>query len=243
VQVMSPHLLEPGKIWLPDASKVSGDIVAVGGDLSTERLILAYSKGIFPWYNRAGQYVWWSPLERCILRPDAVTVSSSMRKAIKTFPRFTADQAFDEVIESCAEMRKGHTWILKEMIAAYKELAKMGFAHSIEVWDNSDTIIGGLYGVSIGEVFFGESMFSRKSNASKAALIALARYVQSKGWTMIDCQVTNDHLVSMGAHEIPREKFLAELKPITSRRTIQGSWSSDFEKFIASHPSFFDLKK
>lgn len=240
---MSPHLLEPGKIWLPDPSEISGDIVAIGGDLTTERLILAYSKGIFPWYNRSGQYVWWSPLERCILRPEEVTISTSMRKALKTFPKFTADEAFDKVIENCAEIRKGNTWILKEMIAAYKDLAKLGFAHSIEVWDNDDTLVGGLYGVSIGEAFFGESMFSLKSNASKAALIALAWYVQSKGWKMIDCQVTNNHLLSMGAQEIARDTFLAELIPVTSRRTIQGSWSSDFESFILKNSSFADFMK
>ena len=238
---MTPHLLEPGKIWLPDPSKVSGDIVAFGGDLSTERLILAYSKGIFPWYNRTDQYVWWSPLERCVLRPDEVVVSTSMRKAIRTFHRISIDTAFDAVIENCAEMRKGSTWILKEMIAAYKELAKIGFAHSVEVWDHNEMLVGGLYGVSIGEAFFGESMFSRKSNASKAALIALARYVQSKGWKMIDCQVTNEHLVSMGAKEMPREIFLAELLHLTSRGTLQGSWTLDFEKFIAAHPSFVNV--
>ena len=236
---MSPHLLERGKIWLPDASNVSGDIVALGGDLSTERLLLAYSKGIFPWYNSTGQYVWWSPLERCILRPDEVVVSTSMRKAMKMFHRYSADQSFDEVIESCAELRKGNTWILKEMITAYKELAAMGFAHSIEVWDEDHALVGGLYGVSIGEAFFGESMFSRKSNASKAALIALARYVQSKGWKLIDCQVSNDHLVSMGAKEIPRKKFLTELLAVTSRRTFRGSWNNDFEKFMADNPTFY----
>jgi len=118
----------------------------------------------------------------------------------------------------------------------------MGFAHSIEVWDENDTLVGGLYGVSIGEAFFGESMFSRSSNASKAALIVLARYLHSKSWQMIDCQVTNDHLLSMGAQEIPREKFLAELMPVTARPTFQGSWSLDFENFISAHRFFLDFK-
>jgi leucyl/phenylalanyl-tRNA--protein transferase len=233
---MAPQFLEKGNIWLPDPEGETGDIVAVGGDLIPERLILAYSKGIFPWYNRTGQYVWWSPMERCILRPCEVSVTTSTRKSIKSFSRFTADHAFDDVIRYCAELRKGNTWILKEMIAAYNELAKMGFAHSIEVWDECGSLAGGLYGVSIGETFFGESMFTRKSNASKVALIALCRYLHSKGWKMIDCQVSNDHLLSMGAKEIPRKKFLTELRPLVSRPTFQGSWSKDFASFIAKNP-------
>jgi leucyl/phenylalanyl-tRNA--protein transferase len=192
----------------------SGGLLAVGGDLSPERLLLAYEKGIFPWYSDDTPVLWWSPDPRLVLFPDELKVSHSLKRVIrkKTFA-VTVDRAFREVIEACAQVRSSSgegTWITREMIAAYVRLHELGFAHSIESWQAGE-LAGGLYGVSLGLAFFGESMFIRKTDASKVALVSLVELLRSLGFHFIDCQTTTAHLMRFGAREIPRAEFLARL--------------------------------
>ena len=190
-------------------------LLAVGGDLSKERLVLAYRMGIFPWYSKGDPVLWWSPDPRLVLPVNAFHVSRSLKRVIEkgTF-RITFDTAFDRVISGCAARRqKGGrgTWIVPEMAAAYIGLHEAGIAHSVEAW-RGDDLAGGLYGVSLGRCFFGESMFTRMTNASKVALAALVSYIKSKGFDFVDCQVTSDHLLGMGAKEVSRDTFLAMLE-------------------------------
>jgi leucyl/phenylalanyl-tRNA--protein transferase len=184
-------------------------LLAVGGDLSAERLQAAYRRGIFPWYTEREPILWWCPDPRAVLYPEAVRVSRSLRRVMRQ-GRFTltADTAFDAVLEACAAPRPGQdgTWISRAMMAAYGRLHALGLAHSLEVW-REGRLVGGLYGVALGAVFFGESMFSRQSDTSKIALATLA----GMGFQLIDCQVPSAHLASMGAVEIPRERFLGHL--------------------------------
>ncbi|WP_207536365.1 leucyl/phenylalanyl-tRNA--protein transferase [Desertivirga arenae] len=186
-------------------------LLAVGGDLTEERLLQAYHLGIFPWYSEETPILWYSPHERFVLFPDRVKVSKSMKQVLKSGKfTITEDRAFSKVIMACAEAeREGQdgTWILQEMQEAYNKLHKAGFAHSVEVWFNNE-LVGGLYGVRVGKVFCGESMFSRISNASKSALIWMC---QHKGYQLIDCQVHTEHLESMGAEFISREQYMAFL--------------------------------
>ncbi|MBL7696568.1 MAG: leucyl/phenylalanyl-tRNA--protein transferase [Chitinophagaceae bacterium] len=185
-------------------------LLAVGGDLSTERLLLAYQSGIFPWYE--GEHIlWWCPDPRFVLFPENLVVSKSMRSIFKkNIFTFTANQAFEEVIGNCKRVpRKGQTstWITDEVKAAYTELHKKGYAHSAETWHDGK-LVGGLYGVRLGKVFFGESMFSNASNASKFAFISYVQKLQAEGVQLIDCQVYTEHLESLGAQMIPRRRFL-----------------------------------
>ncbi len=209
------YQLSDTEIWFPKPELAEDDgLLAVGGDLSPERLMLAYHHGIFPWYSDESPILWYSPHERFVLFPEKLKVSSSMVKVIKSGQlKITFDTAFDEVIEACASIRrqgeKG-TWITPEMRTAYINLHQSGFAHSVEVWEN-DILIGGLYGVVVNNVFCGESMFSKVSNASKAALIWLCR---NKEFLMIDCQVHTKHLESLGAELISRQEYLAYLNKI-----------------------------
>lgn len=187
-------------------------ILALGGDLSAERLIHAYQRGIFPWFNEGEPIVWYCPLERMVLYPEEVKVSKSMRKILRTSDfTITENKAFAEVIFNCKYIqREGQdgTWITDAMLSAYLQLHKLGIAKSIEVWRNQK-LVGGLYGIDLGNgVFCGESMFSKESNMSKVAFIHLA---QNCGYKLIDCQVYNDHLASLGAIEIPRKLFLSYL--------------------------------
>lgn len=184
-------------------------LLAVGGDLTPARLVNAYRRGIFPWFSEEQPILWWSPAPRCVIFPDAVHVSRRVRRRYNQ-GRFslTADQAFRAVIEACAEPRTDQlgTWITNEMVKAYVRLHAMGVAHSVEVHlDNQ--LAGGIYGLALGSVFFGESMFSKREDASKIALIALCRQLHQWGFTLLDCQVENPHLLSMGAREISREEF------------------------------------
>lgn len=185
-------------------------LLAVGGDLSTERLLLAYRSGIFPWYE--GKHIlWWSPDPRFVLFPEELKVSKSMKQLIKRDHfEFTVNKAFREVINNCktiARREQESTWITNDVKEAYSKLHELGFAHSAEVWQQGE-LVGGLYGIRMGTVFFGESMFSKKSNASKYAFIKFVDYLKSENLTLIDCQVYTEHLESLGARMITREKFI-----------------------------------
>lgn len=189
-------------------------LLAAGGDLSIERLISAYRHGIFPWFSDEDPILWWSPNPRCVLKPRDIHISRSMRKAIrKQHYCITFDKAFGEVIELCSSSRDrvGNTWITDEMKHAYTALHQQGIAHSLEVW-REGTLVGGLYGLAIGKLFFGESMFSLEANTSKVAYIALAKQLEHWQYALIDCQVQNDHLNSLGASEISRAEFLEYIK-------------------------------
>ncbi|MDX1759401.1 MAG: leucyl/phenylalanyl-tRNA--protein transferase [Arenibacter algicola] len=204
------------RLLFPDVEKADDDgLLAVGGDLSPERLLLAYKNGIFPWFNEDSMILWWSPDPRMVLFPNKIKISKSMAQVIKSNKfRITWNTQFEEVVNACSAIkRKGQagTWITPEMKSAYLKLHQMGIAKSIEVWEN-DNLVGGLYGIDLGNVFCGESMFSRKSNASKFAFISLAKELQQKEYKLIDCQVHTAHLESLGAEEIPRKQFIKILK-------------------------------
>lgn len=200
----------------PDISRAMREpdgLLAAGGDLSSARLLAAYRRGIFPWFDAGQPILWWSPDPRCVLVPGEFHASRRLRRELRrSEAQIRFNTGFDEVIASCAEPRPGQygTWITPDMIAAYTQLHADGWAHSIEVWWR-DTMIGGLYGLAIGRVFFGESMFSRKSNASKYALYALSQYLETRGFTLIDCQVMSRHLTSLGAILMPRSRFAETL--------------------------------
>lgn len=202
------------RLWFPplDAAEDCG-LLAVGGDLAPERLLFAYSLGIFPWYNEGEPILWWSPDPRCILPPDQIHISRSLRKTLRrAIYRLSFDRAFDAVIQACRDRRcREGTWISPEMQAAYRNLHRLGFAHSVECWEG-DRLVGGLYGVCLGRCFFGESMFSLRADASKVALVGLARSLDAAGFALIDCQQSTPHLLSLGAHEIPRDDFLQKLR-------------------------------
>lgn len=190
----------------PDLADPDG-LLAIGGDLRPERLILAYQNGIFPWFSEGDPICWYAPIERCVIFPGCVMVSKSMAKLIRDGKfKITYDQAFQEVIENCAKIgRKDQdgTWITRDMREAYVELHRRGYAHSVEVWRDEE-LIGGLYGIRINQVFCGESMFSKASNASKLALIWLCK---NNDFSLIDCQLPNEHLMSMGAEMIDNEMY------------------------------------
>lgn len=190
-------------------------LLAVGGDLSVDRLLLAYSMGIFPWYSGTYPILWWSPDPRLILIPAELKVSQTLRQTIKkgTY-RVTTNEAFEDVIRNCSTIpRKGEpgTWITEDMIKAYIMLHKAGYAHSVEAWDG-DELAGGLYGVLMGRAFFGESMFAKKSDASKVAFAVYTVDLAKKGFELIDCQVTTNHMKRFGAREIPRAEFMKRLQ-------------------------------
>jgi leucyl/phenylalanyl-tRNA--protein transferase len=201
------HLIFPD----PELAEPDG-LLAVGGDLSTERLLLAYQNGIFPWYSDDTPILWYSPHERFVLYPDELKISTSMKKFMrKKLFTVTTNQCFNDVIEACSSVeRKDHdgTWITNDMKKAYMQLHNNGHAHSIEVWQQ-DTLVGGMYGVPVGNVFCGESMFSSENNASKTAVIALC---QSGLYQLIDCQVHTDHMESMGARMISRKEYMNILR-------------------------------
>jgi len=198
----------------PEFAEPEG-LLAVGGDLSPSRLLLAYSMGIFPWFSEEEPILWWSPDPRCVLAPAELKISRSLAKTLRQ-DRFRVgfNEAFPAVVAACADSRRGQgagTWITGNMQQAYDRLHRLGFAHSVECWQG-DELVGGLYGVCLGRCFFGESMFHRATDASKVALVALARRMEEKGWPLIDCQLPNPHLVSLGAKEIPRREFLRHLR-------------------------------
>jgi len=184
-------------------------LLAAGGDLSSERLVAAYAKGIFPWFEDGQPILWWSPDPRCVLRPTEYHVSKRLLQSLRRSSlKVSINQAFGDVIRECAGARKSQqgTWITQDMIVAYEHLHAEGWAHSIEVWD-SDRLVGGMYGLAIGKVFFGESMFSAESNTSKVALLGLCRQLVQHDFALLDCQVVSQHLVTLGATTIPRSEF------------------------------------
>jgi leucyl/phenylalanyl-tRNA---protein transferase len=194
---------------LEQAMREPDGLLAAGGDLSSERLLAAYALGIFPWFERGQPILWWSPDPRCILVPGSFHVSRRLRRELRqSDAEIRFNTRFADIIAHCAAPRPGQhgTWITDEMIAAYTSLHADGWAHSIEVWQG-DALVGGLYGLSIGRVFFGESMFSRRSNASKYALYALSQHLQARGFALIDCQVLSHHLTTLGATLMPRARF------------------------------------
>ncbi len=189
-------------------------LLAAGGDLSAERLLQAYRKGIFPWYEEGQPILWWSPDPRCVVYTADYKPSRTLRKLInRDLFEIRMDTAFREVVEACAAPRSYSegTWITEDMLTAYCRLHHQGYAHSVECWQDGE-LVGGLYGVSLGRLFFGESMYSAVSNASKVAFVALVKHCQRLGFPMIDCQVTNHHLLSLGAVEIPRKRFKQALE-------------------------------
>jgi len=223
-----PVFLLSDKISFPPPYLASKEgLLAVGGDLSQKRLLLAYHTGIFPWFSDDEPILWWSPDPRLVLYPEEIRVSKSLKKIIKkNMFHVTMDSAFVKVINQCAKIRLQNnqgTWIIKEMIDAYCNLHESGFAHSVEAWYQGE-LAGGLYGVSLGKCFFGESMFTRVNNASNVALVKLVEYLNALSFDMIDCQLTTEHLLRFGAKEIPRISFLKQLKESLKAPTKKGKW-------------------
>jgi len=204
------------KLWFPPVEQSAADgLLAIGGDLSTERLLLAYRSGIFPWYNDDEPPLWWSPDPRFVLFPEELYVSKSMQQLFKRRSfKITMNKAFTEVIRNCGrQKRKGQngTWITPEIEDAYTELHQLGYAVSVEAWKDNE-LVGGLYGIRMGKLFFGESMFAKVSNASKYAFIAFVQHLQKEGVVLIDCQVYTEHLESLGARMIDRNVFIELVK-------------------------------
>lgn len=210
-----PVWLSPDDYSFPPVSEADAEgLLAVGGDLHPDRLLNAYRSGIFPWFDETTVPLWWCPDPRFVLFPQRLRVSKSMKQVLRRGEFIiTHNQAFADVIKSCAAVKRpgqGGTWITREMIAAYTELHRRGFAHSYEAW-KEDKLVGGFYGIRLGNFFFGESMFSRVSNASKAAFISFVQEFEAEGGELIDCQVETEHLASLGAEMIEREAFLRRL--------------------------------
>ncbi|WP_020589830.1 leucyl/phenylalanyl-tRNA--protein transferase [Desulfobacter curvatus] len=218
------------KIEFPPAWLARPDgLLCIGGDLCPKRLILAYRSGVFPWFSNSEPILWWSPDPRLILFPSRIRVSKSLKKTIrKNCFSIRINTAFEQTIVACSQPRQDKpegTWLVDEMIDAYITLHKMGIAHSVEAWQE-DRLVGGLYGICLGKTFFGESMFSLVSNASKVALVALAQELHSQGFGMIDCQVTSGHLLRMGAQEITRDLFLDILNHGVDLKVPDSLWQS-----------------
>ena len=224
-----PVFLLSDEIKFPPPHLARGDgLLAAGGDLSRKRLLLAYSMGIFPWYSESEPILWWSPDPRLVLYPNEIMVSKSLKKIIKNkIFSVTIDQAFNQVINCCAKVRlqkNEETWIDEDMIKAYCGLHESGFAHSVEAWYEGE-LAGGLYGVSLGKFFSGESMFTRVNNASKVAFVFLVEYLKKLSFDIIDCQVSTEHLINFGAREIPRKDFLKQLEKALRFPTKRGRWA------------------
>ncbi|MGH9441909.1 MAG: leucyl/phenylalanyl-tRNA--protein transferase [Thermoanaerobaculia bacterium] len=215
------------RLAFPDPNLAEEGLLAVGGDLRPERLLLAYESGIFPWYEKGQPILWHSPDPRMVLETEKLHVPASLEKAIRRAPyRLTLDAAFPEVIQACSEARPDGpgTWITDEMKEAYVELHRRGYAHSAEAWEGQE-LAGGLYGVSLGGVFFGESMFARRPDASKIAFVALARRLEQWKITLVDCQVYTRHLERFGAREWPRKRYLSALRKALAMPGRTEPWS------------------
>lgn len=224
-----PIYLLTDKLDFPPVEGAEDGIVAIGGDLSPERLLLAYKKGIFPWYSEEEPIIWHSPENRFVLMPDELHISKSMRRVLNSDGfNVTFDMDFPFVINQCADIDRKEqdgTWITKEMIKAYTELYYLGYAHSVEVWQE-DKIVGGVYGVSIGKCFFAESMFHTASNASKLALIKLVEFLKKYNFLFLDAQVFTEHVATLGAQEIPRNKFMRLLNEGLQQESLIGKWTN-----------------
>lgn len=224
------HLLDPRRPGFPPAERAltnPNGLLAVGGELSSTWLLAAYRSGVFPWFDDdRGPVLWWSPDPRAVLFPDELRISRRLARKRRS-GRFevTLDEAFGDVVRGCAAPRRDATgtWITGRMKRAYQRLHRAGFAHSCEVWQDGE-LVGGIYGVSLGGMFFGESMFFREPDASKVALASLIEHIAGWDFTLLDCQVMNPHLASLGAREIPRSEFLALLTESLERPTHQGRW-------------------
>jgi len=224
---MPVFVLSEKLIFPPPHLATKEGLLAVGGDLSRQRLLLAYRMGIFPWYSEGDPILWWSTDPRLVLYPAAIHIAKSLKRVIQK-KRFliTMDTDFEKVVIACATARRKSgpgTWIMPEMVAADCDLFAAGYAHSVEAW-HQNQLVGGLYGVSIGRCFFGESMFSRMDNASKVCLAYLTAQLRYHAFDLIDCQVKTDHLMSLGACEISRENFLKRLRKSLKKKTIKGKW-------------------
>ena len=212
-----------------DALQEPNGLLAAGADLSEKRLIDAYSSGIFPWFSRGEPVLWWSPDPRMVLFPAELKISRSLRKTLrKRTAEIRTDTAFRQVMLGCAAPRKDQpgTWISPAMIAAYTRLFEAGLAHSVETWINGE-LAGGLYGVALGRMFYGESMFSRATDSSKIAFVHLVKQLQRWDFGMIDCQMKTAHLASLGAREIPRPEFLRKLHELVEYPSVPGPWRFD----------------
>jgi leucyl/phenylalanyl-tRNA---protein transferase len=210
--------LDPNVISFPDPNLADpSGILAVGGDLSPQRLILAYSHGIFPWYNEGEPIIWWCTAPRLVLFPDELKIAKSMRSAFNQGKfKVTYNTVFNQVLQGCQNtirenQREQGSWITQDIIDAYTRLHNMGVAHSVEVWQEEE-LVGGLYGIALGKCFFGESMFAHVSNASKFGFITIVQHLKSLGFTLIDCQQETPHLASLGARSIPKSDFLELLR-------------------------------
>jgi len=226
-----PIYLLSSDLLFPDPSVAeAGGLLAVGGDLRPERLLLAYSTGIFPWYSEGEPILWYSPETRMVLRPSKLHVSRSLRRRLRAGTyRVTLDQAFDSVVQACAVAdRPGQdgTWITAEMVSAYERLHALGHAHSVEVWEE-DALVGGLYGVVVGSCFCGESMFSRRPDASKVGFARLVAQLDGWGFRLVDCQLPTEHLERFGAESWTRSRFLRDLTLAMADPPRTGRWSFD----------------
>lgn len=225
--------LPAGRVAFPPVEQALRDppgLLCAGGDLSPQRLELAYRHGIFPWYEAGSPILWWSPDPRTVLRPDTLHISRSLRRRLNRRDyHVTMDLAFDAVLAGCAAPRGDEqgTWITPEMALAYGRLHQLGLAHSVEVWIG-DELAGGLYGVAIGGCFFGESMFSRRSGGSKIAMVHLLAQMQAWDMPLLDCQLHNPHLASLGARPMRRSAFLAELEVLTARPSHPAPWVMNY---------------
>ncbi len=222
------YQLNDDDCFFPPAERANDDgLLAFGGDLSPQRLIVAYANGIFPWYSENEPLLWWSLDPRLIIRPGEMRVSKSLKRTLRKDKfEVKVDTNFREVMLHCAETpRKDQdgTWIMDEMVDAYCELHQLGIAHSFESYQDGE-LVGGLYGIDIGQVFFGESMFHTVTDASKVAFFHLHQFLQEHGFKLIDCQQETSHLMSLGSYAIPRSEFLDELKVLTAEATLVGNW-------------------
>lgn len=218
----------PKDLVFPDPALADEEgLLAVGGDLSPERLVLAYQHGIFPWYSEGRPILWWCPRPRLVLLPEELRINRSLRKTMRRAPyRITIDTAFASVLEACAKTPRpdqGGTWITDDMRDAYIELHRLGIAHSVEAWQG-DTLVGGLYGLALGTAFFGESMFALAPDASKIAFATLVQQLAAWSFRLVDCQVVTEHLVRFGAREFELEDFLGRLDVATDERHRKGPW-------------------
>ena len=204
-------------------------LLAAGGDLAPERLLDAYRHGIFPWYSEGEPILWWSPDPRMVFATERVHISTRLRRWLRTCDwRIGADADFTGVVRACAAPRRGRagTWITRSMFEAYRRLHDLGHGHSVEVRDAAGRLVGSIYGVALGRMFFGESMFSAATNGSKVALLALCRALHGWGFALLDAQVASAHLVSLGAFEMPRSRFIAHVRAACAREDTPGGWQS-----------------